>query len=128
MTAMDDIGGEARLRDLVERFYDLVEALPEGANLRHLHARGHGVAHARTEQFNFLSGFLGGRQYYKEKYGHMDIKQIHSHIPIRTEDAENWLMCMRQALVQEGHVGPHADKLNAAFTRVASILINDVEA
>ncbi len=58
---LDDIGGEQKLRDLVELFYDMVETLPEGSNLRRLHARGHGVAHARVEQFNFLSGFMGGR-------------------------------------------------------------------
>lgn len=126
MSILDDIGGEDSLRDLVETFYDLVEALPEGSNLRRLHARGHGVAHARVEQFNFLSGFMGGRAYYKEKHGHMDVKLMHAHVPIRQSDAENWLACMRQALADEGQVGPHADKLIAVFARVALILINDV--
>lgn len=126
MSMLDDIGGKDSLRDLVTTFYDLIETLPEGANLRRLHTRGHGVDHARVEQFNFLSGFLGGRPYYQEKHGHMDVKQMHAHVPIRQSDAENWLACMRQALVQEGHAGPHIDKLNAAFTRVAQILVNDV--
>lgn len=126
MSTLDDIGGEGNLRSLVETFYDLVETLPEGSNLRRLHARGHGVAHARVEQFNFLSGFMGGRHYYKEKHGHMDVKLMHAHVPIRASDAENWLACMRRALQDEGHEGPHVDKLNAVFTRVAAILINDV--
>lgn len=126
MSALDDLGGEASLRNLVEAFYDLVETLPEGANLRQLHARGHGVPHARMEQFNFLSGFMGGRPYYKEKHGHMDVKLMHAHVPIRKTDAENWLFCMNKALDEGGHTGPHADKLMAAFTRVASILVNDV--
>jgi len=126
MSALEDIGGEDKLRDLVETFYDLVETLPEGSNLRRLHARGHGVPHARVEQFNFLSGFMGGRQYYKEKHGHMDVKLMHAHVPIRMEDAENWLICMGQALDDEGHEGPHVDKLRAVFRRVALILVNDV--
>ncbi len=126
MSMLDDIGGETRLRDLVEAFYDLIETLPEGSNLRRLHARGHGIDHARIEQFDFLSGFLGGRPYYKEKHGHMDVKEIHAHVPIRQADAENWLKCMRQALSEEGHEGVHVEKLNAAFKRVATILINDV--
>ena len=50
MSMLEDIGGETSLRDLVEHFYDLVETLPEGSNLRRLHARGHGVEHARVEQ------------------------------------------------------------------------------
>lgn len=126
MTALDDIGGEDRLRVLVEHFYDLIETLPEGSNLRRLHGRGHGMDHARTEQFNFLSGFLGGRPYYKEKYGHMDVKLMHAHVPIRQVDADNWMLCMNKALDDEGHHGPHVDKLRAVFQRVATVLINDV--
>ncbi len=126
MTVLDNIGGEAKLRDLVEIFYDLVETLPEGSNLRRLHARGHGLPHARVEQFNFLSGFMGGRHYYREKHGHMDVKLMHAHVPIRLADAENWLFCMRKALTDEGHSGPHVDKLNDVFARVATILINDI--
>lgn len=126
MAVLDDIGGESRLRALVEAFYDLVETLPEGSNLRRLHARGHGIAHARTEQFDFLSGFMGGRRYYMEKHGNMDVKLIHAHVPIRAADAENWIFCMDQALADEGHEGPHIDKLRAVFRRVAQVLINDV--
>lgn len=126
MSVLDDIGGEDELRDLVETFYDLVETLPEGSNLRRLHARGHGIDHARVEQFNFLSGFIGGRSYYKEKHGHMDVKLMHAHVPIRQTDAENWLACMQRALDDEGHTGAHVDKLIAVFERVARILINDV--
>lgn len=123
---LDGIGGEASLKDLVETFYDLIESLPEGSNLRRLQARGHGIKHARIEQANFISGFLGGRPHYKEKHGHMDVKLMHAHVPIRQADAENWLICMRRALADEGHSGPHIDKLNESFARVAAILINDV--
>ncbi|SMX42504.1 group II truncated hemoglobin [Octadecabacter ascidiaceicola] len=126
MTALDDLGGEAPLRALVETFYDLVETLPEGSNLRRLHSRGHGIDNARVEQFNFLSGFMGGRHYYKEKHGHMDVKLMHAHVPIRLADAENWLHCMNKALDDEGHVGPHVEKLKQVFARVATILINNV--
>jgi hemoglobin len=103
-----------------------VETLPEGATLRRLHGRGHGIAHARIEQVDFMSGFLGGRQHYRERHGHMDVKLIHAHVPIRQIDAENWLVCMDKALEDEGHVGPHVDKLRQVFQRVALILINDV--
>lgn len=126
MTALDDLGGMDRLTDLVKRFYDLVETLPEGSNLRRLHGRGQGIAHARVEQVDFMSGFLGGRQHYREKHGHMDVKLIHAHVPIRLQDAENWLTCMDIALRDEGHIGAHIDKLRAVLRRVAHILVNDV--
>lgn len=126
MSVLDDIGGETRLRDLVEHFYDLIETLPEGSNIRRLHSRHHGLAHTRVEQFNFLSGFMGGRSYYKEIHGHMDVRQIHAHIPVRVEDAENWLAVMDMALKDEGHEGPHIDKLRSVFRRVAMLLVNDI--
>ncbi len=123
---IDHIGGEKSLHKLVEDFYDLIETLPEGEMLRKLHLRGHGLDHVRTEQFNFLSGFLGGRRYYEEKHGHMDVKQMHAHIPISQQDAEDWLTCMDHALIQNELDGPEIDKLRKIFRRVCMLLVNDL--
>lgn len=124
---VEQIGGEGELRLLVETFYDLIETLPEARDLHRLHLRGFGLAHLRTEQFNFLSGFMGSRQYYLEKHGHMNIRQIHEHIPIRTHDAEIWLQTFDKALAQRNLSGPHIDKLRTTLRRVALTLVNDVE-
>ncbi len=125
-TILDQLGGEAALRALVNRFYDLVETDPRGAAILKLHFRGHGLAHVREEQFNFLSGFLGGRRYFLEKHGHMDVKLMHAHVPIREKDAEDWLDLMDQAIADEGHSGPHAERMRATFRRVAHMLVNDL--
>ena len=127
MTVLDEIGGEMALHELVEHFYDLVELLPEGEQIHSLHLQHHGLAHTRVEQFNFLSGFMGGRQYYMEKHRHMNVKEIHAHIPIRMEDAENWLTIMDRALDDLGHKGAHIDRLRQTLRRVAMILVNDGE-
>lgn len=66
-SALDQIGGETIFRKLVNKFYDLIEIMPEGALIKKLHDRGHGLEHVRHEQFNSLSGFLGGRPFYQEK-------------------------------------------------------------
>ncbi|MFD0860208.1 group II truncated hemoglobin [Roseovarius aquimarinus] len=124
-TVLDKMGGEAALKRLVEHFYDLVEARPEGANIVRLHMDGHGLAATRAEQFAFLSGFLGGRQHYKERHGHMNVKLIHEHIPIMAEDAENWLRLMDRALADLGHSGAHVERLRATLRRVALALVND---
>ncbi len=124
-TVLDQIGGEYALRELVEHFYDLVETLPEGKQILSLHLQNHGLGHTRMEQFNFLSGFMGGRQYYMEKHRHMNVKEIHAHVPIRMEDAENWLKIMDQTLADLRHDGPHIDRLRATLRRVAMILVND---
>lgn len=124
-TVLDQIGGEEALRDLVEHFYDLVETLPEGQQIVHLHMDGHGFAHTRMEQFNFMSGFMGGRQYYMEKHRHMNVKEIHAHVPIRLQDAEDWLAIMDRTLADLNHTGPHIDRLRTTLRRVAQILVND---
>jgi hemoglobin len=119
------IGGETALRDLVETFYDLVESEPRGENLRRLHFRGTGIPSARVEQFNFLCGFLGGRQHYREKHGHMDVKLMHAHVPIMTDDAEDWLFLMEQAVDTCGITGDLKSRLMTPFRRVALVLVND---
>ncbi|MEX1234846.1 MAG: group II truncated hemoglobin [Roseovarius sp.] len=124
---LDRLGGEPALRRLVEHFYDLVEARPEGAQIVRLHMDGHGVAATRAEQFDFLCGFLGGRQYYKERHGHMNVRLIHEHIPIVAQDAEDWLTLMDRALADLGHSGAHVKRMRATLRRVALALVNNGE-
>lgn len=122
---IDQIGGEVAVRHLVETFYDLIENTPDGEAIKRLHTRGHGIPHAREEQFNFLSAFFGGRRHYHEKHGHMDVKLMHAHVPITQEDAENWLLCMGKALDDCGHESPLKERLMTSFERVAVALVND---
>lgn len=126
MDIVKEIGGEQELRALVDHFYDLVETLDEANELHRLHFRGFGMEHVRTEQFNFLSGFLGGRKYYLEKHGHMNLRQMHAHVPIREKDAEIWLSVFDQALTDRELSGKHVEKLRIALRRVAMTLVNDV--
>ena len=126
VTVFDTIGGEDAVRALVERFYDLVESEQEGAQLRRLHSNGHGLAHARIEQFNFMCGFLGGRQHYMEKHGHLNVKQMHAHVPVRREDADSWLLLMDKAMAEVGIAQATAKYMHMAFERVATALVNEV--
>ncbi len=84
----DRIGGASVLHKLVNTFYDIIENDPEGEILNVLHLRGHGIAHSRIEQFNFLSGFLGGPQLYIEKYGHSDVRDMHRHVEVGPEERD----------------------------------------
>jgi hemoglobin len=123
-TVIDDIGGEPAVRALVERFYDLIETAPEGAKILNLHFQGHGLAHVRLEQFDFLCGFFGGQRYYAERHGHMNLRELHAHVPIRMQDAEDWLRCMTQALNDTGIQGSGRAGIEAAFDRAARMLVN----
>lgn len=124
--ALDEIGGEGALRALVEQFYDLMESDPDVHELHRLHFRGHGLSHTRQAQFEFMSGFLGGRPYYRERFGHMNLREIHEHVPIREADADMWLETFDRALADVGMSGPAVDKMRATLKRAAHMLVNDV--
>lgn len=120
-TPYERIGGEAGVRELVRVFYDLVEAEPEGAPLRAMHAQGKGLDHAREAQFLFLSGFLGGPQLYAERFHHANVRQMHGHLAIGDAEAASWLACMEKALERTA-AGETRQLLMQAFTRVVNAL------
>ena len=123
-SVVEEIGGESVVRALVARFYDLIETAPESARIMDLHFQGHGLAHVRVEQFDFLCGFFGGRRYYAERHGHMNLREIHAHVPIRLQDAEDWLSCMGRALDDVGITGAARARIDTAFDRAARSLVN----
>jgi hemoglobin len=120
----DRLGGESGVRALVEAFYDIVENEEDGQLLHVLHLRGHGVAHSRIEQFNFLSGFLGGPRLYVERYGHSDVRKMHEHVEINSEARDAWLKCMATAIDRIGLTADIKEELMTHFTRVAAGLKN----
>jgi hemoglobin len=121
---IDRIGGEAQVHLLVNHFYDLIETLPQGAAIMAMHQRGHGLAHVRPEQFDFLCGFFGGRRYYQERHGHMNLREIHAHVEIRLQDAEDWLAVMDRAMVETAVLEAERAAIMATFRRAALMLVN----
>jgi len=116
------IGGDAGVEQLVKTFYDIVESNPMGASLMAMHNHGHGVAHAREAQFEFLSGFLGGPQLYLERHRHSNVRRMHAHLAIGTAERDAWLSCMEMALkavIAEPEV---RGLLMGHFSRVAEAL------
>lgn len=123
-TLYNRVGGEEGLRKLIETFYDIIEFEPPGHELHILHLKGHGVAHSRIEQFNFLSGFLGGPQLYIEKYKHSNVRQMHVHVEIDASARDAWLECMLEAINRLSLPTDVKDDLMVNFTRVAFQLKN----
>lgn len=117
------LGGEAGVRRLVDRFYDLMDTLPEAADIRAMHPAS--LATSRDKLFKFLSGWLGGPQLYMEEYGHPRLRA--RHLPFRVDDAarDAWLLCMNQALDEQGIEDPlMLDHLRQSLAKVADFMRN----
>ena len=119
------IGGEQKIRELVERFYQLLDSLPEAATVRAMHARD--LRGSREKLFMFLSGWLGGPQLYTEKYGHPRLRQRHMPFAINTEARDLWMHCMQQAMVDVGIEESLREELKAAFYKTADFMRNQPE-
>ena len=117
-------GGEAALARLVQTFYDIIETDPDGADIHALHLKGFGLAHVRQAQFEFLSGFFGGPQYYLERMGHANLRSMHAHIEIGPARVEAWLKCMKKAIAALGYGAEVEVVLMQHFARVAQALPN----
>lgn len=123
-TIYERIGSEAGVRRLVQAFYDLIETHPAGEPVKLLQLRGHGIAHARIDQVNFLSGFFGGPKLYAEKYGHSNVRQIHEHVEIDEAARDSWLACMDMALDQVGAEPALKQEIMHSFTVISNLLVN----
>ncbi len=121
---IERIGGEGQVHLLVNHFYDLIETLPQGRAIMDMHLKGHGLSHVRPEQFDFLCGFFGGRRYYQERHGHMNLREIHAHVEIRRQDAEDWLAVMDRAMGDTGVGERERAEIMATFRRAALMLVN----
>lgn len=97
-TPYQRMGGEAAVRRLVARFYELMDTLPEAYGIRKLHQPD--LASAEQKLYMYLTGWLGGPQLYVEKYGHPRLRSRHLPFSIGTAEAEQWMLCMRQAMAE----------------------------
>jgi hemoglobin len=96
MTPYERIGGDEAIRKLVDRFYELMDELPEAYTARKIHPKD--LTESGNKFFDFLSGWLGGPQRYVEKRGHPMLRRRHMPYAIGPEERDQWLMCMKLAL------------------------------
>ena len=121
-TPFEWIGGEEKVKALVERFYDLMDLEPQYAALRAAH--GTELARARENLFWFLCGWLGGPQYYTDRFGHPRLRMRHMPFKIGVVERDQWLHCMDQAM---GEVGVPAElrvRLRDSFFQTADFMRN----
>lgn len=95
-TPYDALGGDAAVRRLVDRFYELMSEVPEYHHIRKMHPAD--ISSSNDKLYRFLSGWLGGPPLYIEKYGHPMLRARHLPYPIGIAERDAWLACMLQAM------------------------------
>ncbi|MES9987102.1 MAG: group II truncated hemoglobin [Candidatus Thiodiazotropha endolucinida] len=121
-TPYERIGGEAAVRELVDRFYNLMDQQQEAKKIRDLHAKSLKIS--REKLFLFLSGWLGGPDIYVQKYGHPRLRARHLPFSIGIEERDQWIYCMRKALSAMDLDAKLQEELNQAFFRTADFMRN----
>lgn len=121
-TPYDLIGGGGKVRDLVERFYDLMDLDPAYALLRRVH--GASLEGARDKLYLFLSGWLGGPPLYAERFGHPMLRARHLPFAIGEEERDQWMACMIQAMEEVEVPEAMRKSLAGAFFQTADWMRN----
>ena len=121
-THYDMVGGEAGVAQLVTRFYDLMDELPEAWELRKIH--GEDLQSARDKLFKFLSGWLGGPGLYEAEYGHPRLRMRHMPFPVDSQMRDQWLLCMNMALDEQITDELLKTQLKSSFANVADHMRN----
>jgi len=119
------IGGEAGLKSLVNRFYDLMDSSIEAEKVRAIHPDE--LTQSREKLFMFLSGWSGGPALYVEKFGHPRLRQRHMPFPIGKAERDEWLWCMNKALDESQLDAQVIEYLKGRFTEIANSMQNRVD-
>ncbi len=124
-TVFQLIGGSNKLREMVDRFYDLMDLEPELKGLRSLHPAT--LENSRNKTYAFLSGWTGGPDLYIEQFGHPRLRARHLPFAIGTSERDQWLRCMSMAMEDVGLDEALRVRLMKAFFQTADWMRNKAE-
>lgn len=119
------IGGADKLREMVDRFYDLMELEPEFAGIRSMHPTP--LDSSRDKLFWFLSGWMGGPDLYIQQFGHPRLRARHLPYAIGISERDQWLRCMAWAMQDIGIAEGLQQHLMTSFYQTADWMRNKTE-
>jgi hemoglobin len=122
VTAYALIGGDIKLREMVDRFYDLMDLEQEFAGIRALHPAS--LDGSRDKLHWFLSGWMGGPDLYIERFGHPRLRARHLPFPIASSERDQWLRCMALAMQDVGIDEQLQQRLMESFYQTADWMRN----
>ncbi|MEW9897505.1 group II truncated hemoglobin [Chitinivorax sp. PXF-14] len=122
LSAYELLGGEAVVRQLVDRFYEIMASDPRAAHIREMHPAD--LTSSRDKLFMFLSGWLGGPDLFVQKHGHPMLRA--RHLPFAVDEAarDQWMLCMLQAMAEIPMEDALRERLEVSFWRTADFMRN----
>ncbi|MEC4721972.1 group II truncated hemoglobin [Noviherbaspirillum sp. CPCC 100848] len=121
-TVFEHIGGADKVRELVDRFYDLMDLEPEFAVIRALHPTP--LDGSRDKLYWFLCGWLGGPDMYIERFGHPRLRARHLPYAIASVERDQWMRCMAWAMQDVGIDEALQERLMHSFFQTADWMRN----
>ncbi len=121
-TPYELLGGEAGVRRLVDRFYDIMDEAPEARGIRAMHAEDLGPM--RQKLFEFMSGWHGGAPLFFPRKDAVCITRAHQPFAIGESERDQWLFCMHRALEDIGVDADLRRMLETPLFRIADFLRN----
>jgi hemoglobin len=122
ITPYETLGGEAGVQRLVQRFYELMDELPEAYNVRQLHPES--LEGSAQSLFEFLSGWFGGPPLYMQKKGHPRLRMRHAPYAVGPVVRDEWMLCMTQALTEQVTDEVFRAHLIETFSQMATHMLN----
>jgi hemoglobin len=118
-TLYELVGGDATFQQLVDIFYNRVEA---DVPLRSLFPGD--LEPGKRWQFLFLTQFFGGPARYAQERGHPRLRMRHMPFPIDSSARERWLGHMLTAIDEVGIEEPSRSVMREYFERGSAFMIN----
>jgi hemoglobin len=117
--------GETGIRSLTRVFYDIMDVLPEAADVRAMHAED--LEPMKEKLAEYLVGWMGGPPLYADKYGTVCMTEPHEHYAIGPRERDQWLLCMEKALDAIEADDEVRDMLKEPLFRIADAVRNRAE-
>ena len=121
-TTYEKIGGDAVVAKLSARFYELMDSVPQFAELRAMHPAS--LEGSSQKLYMFLSGWLGGPDLFVEKFGNPRLRGRHMPFSIGLQERDQWVACMLLAMEEVGIEPTIRAKLLENFFNTADFMRN----
>lgn len=114
--------GEDGIKELSSTFYEVMDELPQAADIRRMHAANMDLIKQKLAEW--LTEWMGGPSRYSEKYGSFCLTDSHKPYPIGSSERDQWLACMSEALNRINAPEELKDMLKDPLYAVTETLVN----